>query len=43
MNASAWISLAGILVSFISVFVSNWLGRKAAVAEMGNNQRLKRY
>lgn len=43
MNASAWISLAGILVSFISVFMSNWLGRKAAVAEMSNNQKLKRY
>ena len=43
MDAGAWISLAGIVVSFASVFVSNWLGRKAAVAEMSNNQKLKRY
>lgn len=43
MDASAWISLAGIVVSFVSIFVSNWLGRKAAIAEMSNNQRLKRY
>lgn len=43
MDASAWISLVGIVVSFVSVFVSNWLGRKAAIAEMSNNQKLKRY
>lgn len=43
MNTNSWISILGIVVSLLSVYFSNILGRKATVAALGNEQKLKRY
>lgn len=43
MTIKNWLYLTSIVVSIISVFLSNWLGQKAVIAKTSEEQKLKRY
>lgn len=43
MTIKNWLYLASIIVSIVSVFLSNWLGQRAVIAKSSNEQKLKRY
>lgn len=43
MTIKNWLYLTSIIVSIVSIFLSNWLGQRAVIAKASKEQKLKRY
>lgn len=43
MNLTAWLTVLSMVVSIISIFISNFLGNKTLIKKISNEQKLKRY